>query len=54
MLPLLKTAAKNSGDKSRMDVNRSAVINMSSVLGSIADNSQGGFYPYRCSKVTFN
>jgi len=24
---------------------------MTSILGSIAENGDGGFYPYRCSKV---
>ena len=27
---------------------------MTSLLGSIADNQQGGFYPYRCSKAALN
>ena len=53
-LPLLKTASKNFEDKSKMSVNRSAVINMSSLLGSITDNSQGGQYAYRCSKAALN
>ncbi|XP_031843559.1 SDR family oxidoreductase sniffer [Nomia melanderi] len=54
LLPLLKTAANNYEDKTKMNVNRSAIINMSSVLGSIADNTSGGFYPYRCSKAALN
>ncbi|XP_026670936.1 uncharacterized protein LOC108626842 isoform X2 [Ceratina calcarata] len=53
-LPLLKLAANNYEDKSKMNINRSAVINMSSTLGSIADNQSGGFYPYRCSKAALN
>lgn len=51
LLPLLKTAAKNSEEKSKMSIHRSAIINMSSVLGSICENNQGGQYSYRCSKV---
>ncbi|XP_076755912.1 SDR family oxidoreductase sniffer isoform X1 [Xylocopa sonorina] len=53
-LPLLKTASNNFMDKSKMNINRSAVINMSSILGSIADNDLGGYYPYRCSKAALN
>lgn len=53
-VPLLKLAANNYEDKSKMNVSRSAVINMSSTLGSIADNQSGGFYPYRCSKAALN
>lgn len=50
LLPLLKQAAQNNSDKP-VGVGRAAVINMSSVLGSIAQNDVGGFYAYRCSKV---
>ncbi|EFN85971.1 uncharacterized protein LOC105181878 [Harpegnathos saltator] len=54
LLPLLKTAAKNAEDKIKLSVNRAAVINMTSILGSIAENTDGGFYPYRCSKAALN
>ncbi|XP_032685370.1 C-factor [Odontomachus brunneus] len=54
LLPLLKTAAKNAESKTELNVNRAAVINMTSILGSIAENTDGGFYPYRCSKAALN
>lgn len=47
---MLKQASDAYSDKP-MGVQRAAVVNMSSVLGSITQNDQGGFYPYRCSKV---
>lgn len=50
LLPTLKQASDINKDKP-MGVQRAAVINMSSILGSIQKNDQGGFYPYRCSKV---
>ena len=49
-MPLLKKGAANQADKP-MSVSRAAIINISSVLGSITQNDSGGFYPYRCSKV---
>ncbi|KAL0841732.1 hypothetical protein ABMA28_014001 [Loxostege sticticalis] len=53
LLPLLKQAAEANSGKP-LGAARAAVINMSSVLGSIAQNDQGGFYPYRCSKAALN
>ncbi|CAH0702049.1 unnamed protein product [Spodoptera exigua] len=53
LLPILKQAAEANNEKP-MGVHRAAVINMSSILGSIAQNDQGGFYPYRCSKAALN
>lgn len=53
-LPLLKKAAAIDAGKGNMSIDRAAVINMTSLLGSIADNNQGGFYPYRCSKAALN
>ncbi|XP_012256652.1 C-factor [Athalia rosae] len=52
-LPLLKQAASNYG-KQGMCIERAAVINMTSILSSIGDNTQGGYYPYRCSKSALN
>ncbi|KAG6448668.1 C-factor [Manduca sexta] len=53
LLPLLKQAAdSNSGLP--MGAQRAAIVNMSSILGSIAQNKDGGFYPYRCSKAALN
>ncbi|XP_029161576.1 uncharacterized protein LOC114933256 isoform X1 [Nylanderia fulva] len=53
-LPLLKTATKHAKDKAELSVRKAAVINMTSILGSIAENNDGGFYPYRCSKAALN
>lgn len=50
--PLLKKAANNYPNRNEMTIKRAAVINMSSILGSVEKNDQGGFYPYRCSKVS--
>ncbi|KOB52140.1 Sniffer [Operophtera brumata] len=52
-MPALKQASDANSDKP-MGAQRAAIINMSSVLGSIAQNDQGGFYPYRCSKAALN
>lgn len=53
LLPLLKQASEANGSEP-VGAARAAVINMSSVLGSITQNDQGGFYPYRCSKAALN
>ena len=48
LLPELKQAAKGSS-------NPSLIVNLSSILGSIAENTkQGGLYPYRASKSALN
>jgi len=47
-LPLLS----KSGDK---EPNQSLIVNLSSILGSITNNTkQGGLYPYRASKSALN
>ncbi|XP_074106229.1 C-signal-like isoform X2 [Cotesia typhae] len=56
-LPLLRkaaAAAAAAAGKQGMSVDRAAVINMTSLMGSIADNGSGGSYPYRCSKAALN
>ncbi|XP_046745008.1 C-factor [Diprion similis] len=52
-LPLLKQAASNQ-ETEELSLERAAVINMSSILGSIGENTQGGYYAYRCSKSALN
>lgn len=52
-LPLLKKASK-AQDSLDFGVQRAAIINMSSVLGSIAGNTEGGLYAYRTSKSALN
>lgn len=53
MLPLLKIAAKSQGD-SAMSVDKAAIIQMSTSVASIAENSGGNSYAYRCSKSALN
>ncbi|NP_001155929.1 sniffer isoform 1 [Acyrthosiphon pisum] len=52
LLPLLKMASEK--DKSATGVYKAVIVNMSSILGSITKNDQGGFYPYRTSKTAIN
>ncbi|XP_052809194.1 C-factor-like [Mya arenaria] len=52
-LPLLKQAASLS-PAAPMSCSRAAIINISSVLASISENSSGGGYAYRPSKAALN
>ncbi|XP_054156972.1 C-factor-like [Oppia nitens] len=45
LLPLLKSASANR---------KTAVVNISSKVGSVEDNTSGGGYPYRSSKSALN
>ena len=49
-MPLLRQASKNEASKP-MSCSRAAILNMSSKVGSIDDNSSGRNYSYRMSKV---
>lgn len=52
MYPLLKTAA-TANKAASMGVGKAAIINVSSILGSIGSNGEGAMYAYRMSKVRF-
>lgn len=52
-MPLLKKASKSNSDLP-LGVQRAAIINMSSILGSIEANVEGGLYAYRTSKCGLN
>jgi len=52
MLPLVENAAgKGAGERSCA---RSAIIQMSTAVASLAENTGGSMYPYRCSKSGLN
>ncbi|GFV49589.1 c-factor [Trichonephila clavipes] len=53
LLPLLKTAASKVGGNN-LSCARAAVVNITSKMGSIDDNTSGGCYPYRTSKAALN
>ncbi|KAK8396590.1 hypothetical protein O3P69_004930 [Scylla paramamosain] len=53
LLPILKIAATQA-EGSGLSVKRAAIINISSVLGSIEKNDKEGIYPYRASKAALN
>lgn len=52
-IPLLKKASVNNSARP-VGMDRAAVVNISSILGSVSQNADGGFYPYRCSKTALN
>ncbi|KAL4226006.1 hypothetical protein ACF0H5_013993 [Mactra antiquata] len=52
-LPLLRQAASQYPDKP-MSCSKSAIINLSTGVASISENSSGGRYPYRSSKAALN
>ncbi|XP_033747574.1 C-factor-like isoform X2 [Pecten maximus] len=52
-LPLIQKAAKASTGLP-MSCTKSAIINMTSKVGSMDDNRSGGRYPYRISKAALN
>lgn len=52
-LPLLKKASL-ANESEEMGVKRAAIINMSSILGSIQLNVEGAMYAYRASKAAIN
>merc|ERR1719312_2354662 len=54
-LMLTKSLLPNLGQGAAASNKSSVVLNLSSILGSIAENSkQGGLYPYRASKSALN
>lgn len=52
-LPLLRIAAEKSNIPG-MSCSKAAIVNISSILGSITQNVQGGLYAYRGSKAALN
>lgn len=54
MRPLLqRAAAKSGGSGNAMSCSRAAIINITSKVGSVSDNSGGKGYAYRSSKVSY-
>jgi hypothetical protein len=51
LAPLLEKAAGVNPD-APPGIGRAVVVNVSSILGSMSNNDNGGMYAYRCSKVT--
>ncbi|KAJ9596385.1 hypothetical protein L9F63_012593, partial [Diploptera punctata] len=52
-IPLLKKTSSRNSDVS-IGISRAAVINVTSILGSITLNTEGGFVGYRESKAALN
>ena len=53
LLPLLEKASSEN-ESAPVGWSRSAIVNISTKVASIADNGMGGIYPYRASKVALN
>ncbi|GIX94947.1 c-factor [Caerostris extrusa] len=53
LLPLLKTAAIKVGGNS-LSCSRAGVVNITSKMSSLDDNTSGGSYSYRTSKTALN
>ncbi|CAL1274966.1 unnamed protein product [Larinioides sclopetarius] len=53
LLPLLKTAASKYGNDD-LSCSRAAIVNITSQLGSISENTDGDIYSYRASKAALN
>ena len=51
---LTKSLLSNLKEGVRHSNQSSLVVNISSILGSVAENTQGGLYPYRSSKAGVN
>ena len=54
LMPLLKTASVKAKEGEGMSVARAAAVQMSTAVASIAENSGGNSYAYRCSKSGLN
>ena len=50
-MPLLLRAAADSPEESD-SCSKAAIVNISSILGSVGENKTGGMYGYRPSKVS--
>jgi len=53
LLPLLKKGAAAHGG-SELSLDKGAVVSVSSMMGSISDNTSGSLYAYRASKASLN
>jgi NAD(P)-dependent dehydrogenase (short-subunit alcohol dehydrogenase family) len=53
MFPLVERAAKASTGAGR-SLSRGGIVQMSTAVASVAENSGGGLYAYRCSKSALN
>jgi NAD(P)-dependent dehydrogenase (short-subunit alcohol dehydrogenase family) len=52
LLPLLEKGASSSSGP--LGVRRAAIVNVTSLMGSVQDNGSGGSYSYRSSKAALN